>query len=234
LRLKRIEKPKGLMMRIAYWMMRRQVGKVMTSMKVVIARMPGALRLTYQITKFELKGMHLDPELHFMVGTLASQINGCGFCVDLGRAMAIREHLGLEKFNALSERRTSPLFSDREHAALVYVEEATSRRRVSDATFHELRKYFSEREIVEITWVNALENYYNPNQHSTRHRIRRLLHDRPGTDGLTREVSHRGPCVQEHRSCTRGPVCVTAIRWPGFTTRDSMFGRRFRRDPRHS
>jgi len=161
MRLEPIEKPKGLMMRIAYWMTRRQFGKVMTPMKVVIARMPGALRLTYEITKFELKGIRLEHGLHFMVGTLAAQINGCGFCVDLGRAMAIREHLGMEKFNALSEYRTSPLFSDRERAALAYVEEATRHKRVSDATFEELRKHFSEREIVEITWVNALENYYN-------------------------------------------------------------------------
>ncbi len=161
MRLKPIDKPKGLMMRIAYWMTRRQFGKVMTPMKVVIARMPEALRLTYEITKFELKGIQLEHGLHFMVGTLVSQINGCGFCVDFGRAMAIREHLGMEKFNALSVYRTSPLFSDRERAALAYVEEATRNKRVSDATFEDLRKYFSEREIVEITWVNALENYYN-------------------------------------------------------------------------
>jgi alkylhydroperoxidase family enzyme len=33
--------------------------------------------------------------------------------------------------------------------------------RVSDATFASLRKQFNDREIVEITWLNALENYYN-------------------------------------------------------------------------
>src|SRR5262245_22438282 len=161
MRLKPIDKPKGLMMRIAYWMTRRQFGKVMTPMKVVMARMPESLRLTYEITKFELKGIRLEPSLHFMVGTLASQINGCGFCVDLGRAMAIRENLGMDKFNALLDYRTSPLFSNRERAALAYVEEATRHKRVSDATFEELRKHFSEREIVEITWINAVENYYN-------------------------------------------------------------------------
>lgn len=161
MRLEPIEKPKGLMMRIAYWMTRRQFGKVMTPMKVVVARMPGSLRLTYEITKFELKGIRLEPGLHFMVEILASQINGCGFCVDLGRAMAVREHLGMEKFNALSEYRTSQLFSDRERTALAYVEEATRHKRVSDATFEALRKHFSEWEIAEITWLNALENYYN-------------------------------------------------------------------------
>ena len=32
---------------------------------------------------------------------------------------------------------------------------------MDDATFERLRKHFNEREIVEITWVNALANYYN-------------------------------------------------------------------------
>ncbi len=161
MRLQPIEKPKGLMARIAYLMTRRRFGKVMTPMKVVIARMPGALRFSYEITKFALNKIGLDPELHFMVGILASQINGCGFCTDLGRSMAIDEHLRMEKFDALLEYRTSPLFSERERAALRYVEEATRNKRVSDATFEELRNHFNEREIAEITWVNALENYYN-------------------------------------------------------------------------
>jgi len=161
MRLKPIEKPVGLMMRIAFWMTRRQFGKVMTPMKVLYPRVPEMTKLAYEIVEFEKKGIRIEPQLHFMVGTLASQINGCGFCVDIGRAMAIREQLGMEKFNALSEYRTSPLFSDRERAALAYVEEATRHKRVSDPTFEELRKHFNEREIVEITWLNALHNYYN-------------------------------------------------------------------------
>jgi AhpD family alkylhydroperoxidase len=161
MRLEPIEKPKGLMMRIAYWMTRRQLGKVMTPMKVVYPRMPGAMKVAYQIAKFQMKGIRLEPELKFMVTTLAALINGCGFCVDIAQAMAIREHIEMEKLDGLFEYRTSPLFSDRERAALAYVEEATRHKRVSDATFEELRKHFSEREIIEITWLNAVENYYN-------------------------------------------------------------------------
>jgi alkylhydroperoxidase family enzyme len=161
MRLEPIEKPKGLLMRIAYWMTRRQLGKVITPVKVLYPRMPGVMRLSYEIQKFEMKGIRLEPGLKFMVATLASQINGCGFCVDIAQAMAIRERLGMGKFNALSEYRTSPLFSDRERAALAYVEEATRHKRVSDATFEKLRRHFSKREIVEITWLNAVENYYN-------------------------------------------------------------------------
>src|SRR2546428_5952553 len=123
-------------MRIAYWMTRRQLGKVMTPMKVLFPRMPGMLRLSYEITKFETKGIRLEPRLHYMVVTLASRINGCSFCVDLARSVAIREHLGMEKFDAILEYRTSPLFSDRERAALAYVEEATRHRRGSPRPLH--------------------------------------------------------------------------------------------------
>jgi alkylhydroperoxidase family enzyme len=161
MRLQAIEKPKGLMMRIAYWMTRRQFGKVMSPMKVLYPRVPEMMKLSYEIVKFETKGIRLEPSLHYLLAMLTSQINGCGFCMDLARAMAIRDQIGMEKFNALSEYKTSPLFSSRERAALAYVEECTRHKRVADATFEELRKHFNEREIVEITWLNALENYYN-------------------------------------------------------------------------
>jgi alkylhydroperoxidase family enzyme len=161
MRLEPIEKPKGLMMRIAFWMCRRQLGKVMTPMKVVTTRMPEGLKLSYEMQKLEMKGIRLDPALKFMVTTLAAQINGCGFCVDIARAMVVRERLGMGKFDALMDYRTSPLFSERERAALAYAEEATRHKRVTDTTFETLRKHFNEREIVEITWLNAVENYYN-------------------------------------------------------------------------
>ena len=161
MRLQPIEKPQGMMMRIAFWMARRQLGKVITPMKVLYTRVPGLLKPSYEVQKFQMKGIQLDPALKFMVTNLTAQINGCSFCVDIGQAVAIRSHLNMEKFKALADFRTSPLFSERERAALAYVEEATRNKRVSDATFEELRKYFNEREIVEITWLNAVENYYN-------------------------------------------------------------------------
>lgn len=161
MRLKPIEKPQGLMLRLAYFFSKRQYGKVMTPMRVILARMPGSAKASYEMTKFSQKGISLERGLHYMVAHLAAQINGCDFCIDIGRATAIREHLGMEKFNALRDYRSSPLFSARERAALAYAEEATRHKRVSDATFEELRKHFNEREIVEITWINALENYFN-------------------------------------------------------------------------
>ena len=160
-RLETIEKPDGLKLRIVYWMMRRQFGKVLTPVKVVAARIPGSLGLNRKLQKFHANEIRLEPELKLMVGTLTSEINGCDFCVDLTQSEAIRENLGMEKFNALAEYQTSPFFSDRERAALAYAEEVTRHKNVSDAMFEELRTHFTDREIVEITWVNAFQNYTN-------------------------------------------------------------------------
>jgi alkylhydroperoxidase family enzyme len=161
MRLQPIDKPKGLMMRLAFWFSRRQFGKVMTPMRVFYPRVPKLLKVSFQIQKFEMKGLTLDMELHSLLGAHISQINGCTFCNDIARVFALREHIGMEKFDALGEYRTSPLFSERERAALAYVEEASRNRRVSDSTFDALRRRFSETEIVEITWLNAIHNYYN-------------------------------------------------------------------------
>ena len=103
----------------------------------------------------------LDPVISFLVRTWPAMINECTFCIDIAKAGALYKHMSIEKLEALPTYRTSPLFSERERAALAYVEEATRHKRVSDATFAELHRHFNEREIVEITWLNALENYYN-------------------------------------------------------------------------
>lgn len=161
MRLEPIEKPKGFMMKLAYWGMRRQMGKVMTPVKVVTARMPGSLKFTNEIVKFETKRIRIEPTLHYLIVSLTSQINGCGFCTDLALSLAISENVGLEKLEAITEYSTNPVFSPRERAALAYVEETTRSKRVSDATFDELRAHFEDWEIAEITWLNALENYYN-------------------------------------------------------------------------
>src|SRR6185369_1619682 len=44
-RIEPIERPANLFTRFAYWMMKRQLGKVMTPAKVVYARMPKSLVL---------------------------------------------------------------------------------------------------------------------------------------------------------------------------------------------
>jgi AhpD family alkylhydroperoxidase len=148
-------------MKIAYAMSRRMLGKVMAPMKVAYARVPALTRLSYSLATTMEKKLSLDPELRLLITAQASATNGCGFCLDLKHAMAVQEGIGLEKLQALAQYSTSPLFSERERAALDYATEATLHRHVRDETFERLRAHFDERSIVEITFVNAAENFYN-------------------------------------------------------------------------
>jgi AhpD family alkylhydroperoxidase len=160
-RLAPIEKPKGFMMRFLYWAAPRQFGKVPTTIKVVVTRAPKAMKLFSAIGSFETKGTRLEKELHYMLSMFVAGTNGCGFCLDFGRMMAVKDNMNMEKFNALPMYRSSPLFSEKERAALVYAEEVTRNKRVSDLTFVELQKHYSDEEIVEITLLTAVQNFEN-------------------------------------------------------------------------
>lgn len=161
MRLAPIDRPPTLKARIASWMMKRQLGKVITPARVVYNRVPAAYDVAYALIKMTKKGLVVDTSLRLIVQSWAAMINSCHFCVDIARAQAVMEGIGLDKFNDLPKWRTSPLFDDRERAALAYVEEATRNKTVCDATFETLRKHFDDREIVEITYLNAIENFYN-------------------------------------------------------------------------
>ena len=73
---------------------------------------------------------------------------------------------GLQKVAEVLNWRASQLFSPAERVALEYAERITyTDQQVHDAFFAEVRKYFSEPEIVELTAAVALENFrskFNP------------------------------------------------------------------------
>ena len=156
-----IESPRGLTMKLAYYFTRRQFGKVLTPLKVHSARLPAAFGLFYgKIGKLDKK-LSLPPETAMLIREQVAHINICQFCMDIGRLFTIRASMNQAKFDALEDYATSPLFSDRERAALDYVTELTKDKKVSPETFAQLSRYYSEREICEIVWLVATEHVYN-------------------------------------------------------------------------
>jgi alkylhydroperoxidase family enzyme len=73
---------------------------------------------------------------------------------------------GLEKVAEVLNWRDSKLFSPAERAALEYAERITyTDRQVDEALFAELKKHFTEAQLVELTAAIALENFrskFNP------------------------------------------------------------------------
>jgi len=156
-----IEKPQGLMMKLAYYFTRRQFGKVLTPLKVHSARLPSAFGLFYtKIGKLDKK-LTLPPQTVLLIREQVARINVCHFCMDIGRSFAIKTTMNEAKFDALEEYGTSPLFTDAERAALDYVTELTKKKKVNPDTFAPLSRYYSERAICEIVWLVASEHLYN-------------------------------------------------------------------------
>jgi hypothetical protein len=156
-----IEKPQGLLTKLAYTVTRRQFGKVVTPMKVMYSRLPVAFGLfVSKIAKLDKK-LELAPETALLVRECVARINVCEFCIDIGRHIAIQSGMNAAKFDALSDYATSPLFSDAERALLDYVTELTRDKNVKPETFARLAKHYSERAICEIVWLIASEHFYN-------------------------------------------------------------------------
>src|SRR5438132_6389270 len=130
-----VEKPKGLIMKLAYYFTRRQFGKVLTPLKVHSARLPSAFGLFYtKISELDKK-LLLPPETALLIREQVARINVCLFCMDIGRSFTIKASMNEAKFDALEQYRTSELFTDAERAALDYVTELTKEKKVDPSTF---------------------------------------------------------------------------------------------------
>jgi alkylhydroperoxidase family enzyme len=159
-----IETPKGVRMKLLYWFLRRQFGKVPGWLTVFSARMPLAytnwMGKVYKLSK----KLQLPSDTERLVRARVDNINVCTWCMDAGRWYAIDKspHL-VPKLDAISEYRTSPLFSDKERAALDFATELTEHKHVSADTFETLSGHYSEREICEINWLVATNHLFNIN-----------------------------------------------------------------------
>lgn len=161
MRLAPIEKPPSLLGRLLTLAYRSQLGRAITPAQVIYNRVPAAWRISLAFLRFEMFGAKLPHELRLLATTHTAMLNGCAFCQDIKRAFAVRQELGTAKFDALTQWRSSDIFSPRERAALAFVEQATLDKKVSDAVFAELRLHFDDRGIAELTLSNAIENFYN-------------------------------------------------------------------------
>jgi len=156
-----IDKPDGVMLKMAYFFTRRQFGKVLTPLKVHSARLPPAFGLFYaKVGKLDKK-LSLPAETVLLVREHVARTNVCLFCMDIGRSFTIKAGMKQAKFDALEQYRTSALFTDAERAMLDYVTELTKDKNVDPEVFARMAGYYSEREICEIVWLVASEHLYN-------------------------------------------------------------------------
>ncbi len=117
---------------------------------LVMARRPALLRARAAMME-ALKETTLDRHIRDLVFLMASLTVGCRYCRAHRTNAMLRRGTHEEKVQAVWEFETSPLFSDAERAALRLARDAAVvPNAVTDDHFVELRKHFSEDQIVDI------------------------------------------------------------------------------------
>ena len=108
-------------------------------------------------------GSKVDPKLLHLIKLRASQINGCAYCIGMHTDEALRDGERSERLLLLDAWHESSAFSEKERAALEWVEEITliSEGRAQKEVFDNLTRFFSEEEIANLTLASALINTWN-------------------------------------------------------------------------
>jgi uncharacterized peroxidase-related enzyme len=106
-------------------------------------------------------GRSLDRKLYELIYLRVSLINGCRYCTQHHVASSKRAGLTVEDWTALRAGNYSR-YSEKERVALSYIEKLTrTPREITDTDFNELKKNFSEPEIVDIHMLAGLANLTN-------------------------------------------------------------------------
>ena len=123
---------------------------------------PDAMKAVAALETY-VKGSGLEASLIELIKMRASQINGCAYCLDMHARDARAKGESEQRLYLLDAWRESPLYSDRERAALAWTEAVTlgSQTRVPDEVYEEARRNFSEEELVKLTVAVATINAWN-------------------------------------------------------------------------
>jgi len=105
----------------------------------------------------------LEHSLLELVKIRASQINGCGYCLDMhtkdARAAGEKE----QRIYVLSTWREAPFYTPRERAALEWTEVVTEmgRHGVTEDVYQRTREHFTDKELVDLTMAVVTINTWN-------------------------------------------------------------------------
>jgi len=109
------------------------------------------------------RSVELDATVHELVEIRASQINGCAYCLDLHTHTAREKGESERRLHVLAAWRESPLFSERERAALALTEAITllPQAGVPDEVYDAAAQHFTTAELAQLISAIAVINSWN-------------------------------------------------------------------------
>jgi AhpD family alkylhydroperoxidase len=111
----------------------------------------------------QIQASGLEKSLIELVKTRASQINGCAFCINMHTQDARKQGETEQRLYLLNAWHESPLYTDRERAALAWTEALTliAETHAPDDVYEGVRAHFSESETVNLTMLIGAINAWN-------------------------------------------------------------------------
>ena len=105
----------------------------------------------------------LDAKLRELIKIRASQINGCAFCLAMHTRDARKLGETDERMHLLNAWREAPIYSAPEQAALAWTEAITriTDGHVPDHIYEQVKRQFSEKEIIDLTAAAVAINTWN-------------------------------------------------------------------------
>lgn len=105
----------------------------------------------------------LERSLMDLARLRASQLNGCAYCIDMHWKDLRVQSENEQRLYGLDAWRESPYYSERERAALEWVEAVTNIQdgHADDAVYERVSAQLSEKEIADLTLVIAAINAWN-------------------------------------------------------------------------
>jgi len=142
-----------------FWNQKRKYGAILQP-GLLWARVPklfAAVAALYGV--LDRKSSPLSPVLRSLVTVRVSQINWCRFCVDINSATLANRTGSMEKVEQLAQWKESDLFDEKEKTVLEYTEAVTySDQQVTDELVEQLKGFFDDDGIVELTGLIAFQN----------------------------------------------------------------------------
>ena len=122
----------------------------------------GALSAMFGLGKYLAKSS-IEKSLQHLIEYRVSQINGCAYCLDMHSKDLRADGETEQRLFVLAAWREAPFYTDRERAALAWAEAVTlvTEGHVSDEVYEEVKKQFSEEELIDLTLAVTTINAWN-------------------------------------------------------------------------
>ena len=123
---------------------------------------PGAYRAMSQLEQY-VRQCGLEKSLVELIKIRASQINGCGYCIDMHTKDARLAGESEQRIYLLSAWREAPFYTERERAALEWAETLTliADNQVPDEIYERVKPHFTDEELVNLSVAVATINAWN-------------------------------------------------------------------------